>query len=327
MQTLAIRYHTFGRTEDVLQLEELPLPARCEGQVLLKILAAPINPADFGRVAGSYGELAILPAVAGLEGVAEILESSSDHLPVGSRVFVPSLIGSWQSHAFANAEELFPVPEKLPLETAAMGWVNPPTAWKLMNDFVKLQAGDTIVQNAASSALGKLVIQFAHHLGIRTVNLVRSLDSAEALKKLGANFVFLDHRDSIPSALEALGGAKAKLAFNSVGGNSALNQCKFLGDGGTLVTVGGMEREPAPFPTRYLIFNDITIKGFWISKWYRGASRNDILALHKKLFTFMENAKIAIDVTASYPLSQYKEALKAATQASKPGKILFKPNG
>ncbi|MDQ8199641.1 2-enoyl thioester reductase domain-containing protein [Pelagicoccus enzymogenes] len=325
-KTTALRHASFGKPAEVLTLETIELPELKPEQALLKVLAAPINPADFGRVGGTYGELAELPATAGLEGVAEILELGSEgtRFRVGQKVFVPSSVGSWQSHAVVDCQTLFPAPEKLPLEQAAMGWVNPATAWKLMHDFAKLQAGDIIVQNAATSAVGKLVIQIASHLGIKTVNLVRNLDATPALKKLGAGVVLVDDRDAAKAALEATNGKKAKIALNSVGGSSALGMCKLLADGGTLITFGGMDREPAPFPTRYLIFNDIRLRGFWVSKWYATAAREDILALHNEVFTFMENAKIRVDVAATYPLEDWQKALKHANQSGKSGKVLFK---
>lgn len=328
MATIALRHSEFGPAAETLSLETLELPALQPGEVLLKVLAAPINPADLGRIGGTYGELAELPATAGLEGVAEVVEAAdgTTRPRVGQKVFVPSVIGAWQTYAIAKADELYPAPEKLPIEQAAMCWVNPATAWKLLHDFARLQAGDVIVQNAATSAVGKLVIQVANHLGIKTINLVRDLSSEQRLKKLGASIVLVDDRDAAKAALKATNGKKAKLALNSVGGSSALGMCKMLADGGTLVTFGGMDRDPAPFPTRYLIFNDVRLRGFWVSKWYREASREEILALHKDVFGFMENAKIRVDVAATYSLEQYKEALAHSQKSGKEGKVLFTPN-
>ena len=88
---------------------------------------------------------------------------------------------------------------------------------------------------------------------------------------------------------------------------------------------GGMDRDPAPFPTRYLIFNDIRLRGFWVSKWYATAPREEILALHNQVFNFMENAKIHVDIAATYPLEDWQKALAHANQAGKTGKVLFKP--
>lgn len=327
--TTALRYAAYGKAEESLALETLELPQLKPGQALLKVLAAPINPADFGRIGGTYGALAELPATAGLEGVAEIIAIGKGdcQFKIGQRVFVPSENGAWQTHTIVDCSDLYPAPEKLPLEQAAMGWVNPATAWKLMHDFAALQAGDILVQNAATSAVGKLVIQIASHLGIKTINLVRSLDAADSLRALGADIVLVDDRDAAKAALAFTKGKKAKIALNSVGGSSALGMCKLLVDGGTLITFGGMDKDPAPFPTRYLIFNDIRLRGFWVSKWYQTVTREEILSLHNEVFTFMENAKIASPVATSYPLADWKKALEHSSKAGKAGKVLLLPNG
>ncbi|MDQ8202463.1 2-enoyl thioester reductase domain-containing protein [Pelagicoccus sp. SDUM812003] len=327
--TTALRYHQYGTPAETLKLEELPLDEPKEGEALVKCLAAPVNPADFGRVGGTYGDLAPLPAVGGLEGVGEIvaLGGGSTQFRVGQRVFIPSSVGSWQTAAVIPYEELYPAPEKLPVEQAAMGWVNPATAWQLMHQFVKLKAGDILVQNAPTSAVGRFVIQIADHLGIKTINLARSLDEEHALKELGADIVLIDDRGAAKAALEATKGKKAKLALNSIGGSSALGMCKLLADRGVLVTFGGMDREPAPFPTRYLIFNDIQLRGFWMTHWYATASREEIYKLHNDVFTFMENSKSAVKVIARYRLDQFKDAFEHAQKPGKGGKVMFDLSG
>jgi NADPH-dependent curcumin reductase CurA len=65
------------------------------------------------------------------------------------------------------------VPNDIPVEYAATLCVNPATAYLLLNQFVKLKAGDVIVQNAANSVCGQVVIQLAKMAGIKTVNIIR----------------------------------------------------------------------------------------------------------------------------------------------------------
>ena len=323
----ALRHHEFAQPTTALKLETIPLPALGPQQVLIKVLASPINPADTGRINGTYGDLAELPSVGGMEGVGVVaaLGANVSDFQLNQRVFVPTEIGAWQTYAIADAAELFPAPEGLSIEDAAMGWVNPATAWKLLHDFANLKAGDWIIQNAGTSAVAKLVIQFARHKGIRTANLVRSLDSEAHLKELGADLVLIDGKDAGKDFLKATGGKKAKLAFNSVGAVSAYSMCRALEDHGTLVTFGAMDREMAPFPTRYLIFNDIRLRGLWVSNFYKQAHREEIIALHNDLFTFMENAKVSQDVEATYPLEAFQEAFANNYKPGKKGKVLFKP--
>jgi len=320
----ALRYHAYGDPRDTLVLEEIPLPILGDKDVLAEMIAAPINPADFGRINGSYGELATLPATGGNEGAARVISIGSkvaDFIP-GDLVHIPQHIGSWQEYFVAPEHALYKASEKLPVEIAAMSWINPPTAWLLLHHFESLQSGDWIIQNAATSAVGKLIIQFAKHLGLKTINLVRDLAAKSHLESLGGNIVILDDRN-IYQALQRIGDPKPKLALNSIGGSSALSMAKCLADEGTLVTFGGMDRNPAPFPTRYLIFNDIRLRGFWLSKWFRNTQRKEIETLMREVADFMVKTKTKIDVASRFPLSDYRDALDHSQQPGKAGKILF----
>jgi len=189
--------------------------------------------------------------------------------------------------------------------------------------FEKLEPGNWIAQNAASSAVGKLVIQFAARQGLRCACLVRSTETAPRLRELGADAVFADDADASESALSATGGERPKLALNAVGGPSAYALAKMLAPGGTHVTYGGMTRELAPFPTRQLIFDDIRLRGFWVSEWYRRAPRSEVEATLDEIYCACEIANVATDIEAVYRLDQWQKALKRAVKPGKTGKVLF----
>jgi len=321
----ALRYHRFGPPAETLVLDTVPIPRPGPGQVLMRMLAAPINPADMGRIGGSYGDLPDLPAVGGLEGVGEIADLG-DRVKgwrLGDRVLAPPEAGSWQAYALADAENLYLAPPNADLHQAAMARVNPPTAWLMLRQFEKLEPGNWIAQNAASSAVGKLVIQFAARQGLRCACLVRSTETAPRLRELGADAVFADDADASESALSATGGERPKLALNAVGGPSAYALAKMLAPGGTHVTYGGMTRELAPFPTRQLIFDDIRLRGFWVSEWYRRAPRSEVEATLDEIYCACEIANVATDIEAVYRLDQWQKALKRAVKPGKTGKVLF----
>jgi len=326
--TQTLRYSRFGDPMETLELETIPLPQPADDEVTIRILLAPINPADFGRINGSYGTLANLPAVGGLEGVGEVVARGrkAQRFQIGSRVIFSGDPGSWQT--FANLPEtgVHPAPNSLDDEQAAMFWINPATAWRMLNDFADLNSGDWIIQNAATSAVGRLVIQFAAAKGIRTVNLVRNLKAKESLEEIGADLVVEDNRDAAKVLRETMGSDMARLGLNAVGGSSALTICKCLADQSALVTYGGMDRDPAPFPTRYLIFNDLRLYGFWVTQWYREASTAEIEEMHQTIAEAMRDQAIATPVCGCYALDDWKAAIEQSVQPGKPGKVLFKMN-
>ncbi|MDX2112110.1 MAG: 2-enoyl thioester reductase domain-containing protein [Verrucomicrobiota bacterium] len=324
MKSLALRYQQHGVPLDVLSLEEIALPDPGPGQALVKLLMASINPSDFGMVLGNYGKLKTLPAVAGREAVGEVVAVGSGVTDVkpGQRVRFPEDAGCWQTYCIAQVAELWPIPQDVPTELAAMAWVNPPTAWRLLRDG-HLGIGDWVIQNAANSAVGVFVIQMAKHLGLRTVNVVRREDLIAPLKKLGADVVVLDN-DEYPKNIHKLtGGSAVHLALNSVGGESAIRLVKSLSEEGKLVTFGAMSFEAVRFPTRHLIFSDISLSGFWMDRWLRVHSRPRAQIMFDKIFTLMRTGALTAPVEKVYPLAGYKEAL---AHAAKPrlGKILFR---
>ena len=126
----SIRYNEFGKPNEVLFLEEQPVPEPSSIEVVIKLLASPINPSDIGSILGKYGTLKELPATAGLEGIGEIVElgSAVTSLSVGQWVQMPESSGVWKSHMIAPAQELRALPSGLDAHSASMASVNPPTA-------------------------------------------------------------------------------------------------------------------------------------------------------------------------------------------------------
>jgi mitochondrial enoyl-[acyl-carrier protein] reductase / trans-2-enoyl-CoA reductase len=320
----ALIHETFGRPAEVLQLEERPVADPGPGEVKLRMLAAPIHPSDFGVILGKYGSLPELPAVAGREGVAEVVETGEgvEDFEPGDRVAVPRGAGAWQTLATVAAGDLISLPGDIPVEMAAMATVNPPTAWRLLRD-ANLAAGDWVVQNAANSAVGLHVIEMARHLGLHTLNVVRREELVGPLKERGGDAVVLEDSGYEKQVAGLTGGAPVKLALNSVGGESALRLVRALSEGGVHITFGAMQFDPVRFPTRELIFSGLVMRGFWMDKWLRSHSRARIQIMFDKIFDLMRKGVIRPSVDATYPIDQYKEALEAAGRP-RLGKVLFR---
>src|SRR5688572_30876464 len=99
--------------QDVIDAVDMTLPPPAEGQALVEVLAAPINPSDVLTLTGQYGLLPPLPAVGGNEGVGRVaqLGPSTNHgLKVGQTVLLPVGIGTWTSHLVVDARRLVALP-------------------------------------------------------------------------------------------------------------------------------------------------------------------------------------------------------------------------
>jgi len=319
-------YNEFGKPQEVLNYRETNLPNLSEGDVLLEMQYANINPSDLGMIGGSYGKLLELPATAGREGVAKVVETKGDtgELQAGDIVRIPETAGTWRTHLVTEAEKCLKIPSEIDAQQAATLFINPATAFMLLEQFVDLKPGDWIIQNAANSQVGLWVIQLAKARGIRSLNIVRREGLEDDLTKLGADHVIVENKDYPKTIKELTGGAKPKLALNSIGGESVINMIKCLADSGTCVTFGGMVGDLVRFPTRFLIFNDVQLRGFWMDKWMRTHSIQEQNAMYQNVFDVVIKNGIKTPIEAIYSLDNFVDALDHF-QKPRMGKVLLKP--
>ena len=324
-QQKAICHHEFGRPLEVLRLEDVKQAEPQVGEVRVRLLAATINPSDYGMIAGSYGRLRKLPAVAGREGVGvvEAIGRGVTRVGVGARVRFPEA-GAWQETACMAVADLLMVPGDVPIDQAAFSFINPPTAYCLLKKIVDLAPGSWVVQNAGNSAVGLSVIQMAKAMGFKTISQVRREELIAPLKALGADHVVIEGSGWAKQAKELTGGEPIQLAFNSIGGESATDQIKVLGDGGTQITFGGMVGDLVRFPTRFLIFNDVRLTGFWWDKWSQKAGKKGLNEVMGAVYAMMRDGTLKLPVEATYSFAEYEAAFKHDKQP-RLGKILIKP--
>jgi NADPH:quinone reductase-like Zn-dependent oxidoreductase len=315
--------HT-GKPYEVLETEPFSPRLPQSGEVLVRILAAPINPADLNTIEGTYGVKLELPATPGVEGCGEVVTSAHDAFSPGDRVIFLRRADTWATHTTVAASTLFKLPPGIDPLQAAMLKVNPATAWRLLRGIEPAEKGDWIVQNAGNSAVGRCVIQLARDLGIRTISFVRREELLDELRALGGDCVFLDDEAGLAAAKSALGGANAALAFNAVGGDSALRLMKLLREGGTHITYGAMGRKPLTMPNGLLIFRDIRIRGLWVTRWIENAPPTEVHAVYENLASLVAAGKIIQPVDATFFLTEFQEALARLDAPERAGKVLFR---
>ena len=316
----AIVCRAHGNPLEVLAVEQQELHEPASHEALVEINAAPINPADLNVIEGKYPIRPVLPAVAGVEGAGIVVSGA---VASGAHVILPHGVGTWREACVVAADELIVVPPDIPIEQAAMLKINPPTAWRMLHDFVALKPGDWVIQNAANSGVGRAVIQIAKSLGLRTANIVRRAELIEELKSDGADVVVCENENLPGEVADLTRGARISLGLNAVGGESALHIANALASGGTLVTYGAMGRAPLRIPNGLLIFKDIRWRGFWVTNWYQRAPASEQDAMFARLFALSRSGVLKTRIEKMYPISQVKEAIAHAQQGGRSGKILF----
>ncbi|XP_018323422.1 enoyl-[acyl-carrier-protein] reductase, mitochondrial [Agrilus planipennis] len=321
-------YEDYGEPAKVVKVVEETLSKVKPNEVLVKILAAPVNPADINTIEGKYPSKPKLPAVPGNEGVGRILEVGSDvtNLAVGDHVVpLQQNLGTWRTHAVLPAEAFLKVPLELGLVPAATLTVNPCTAFRMLRDFVDLKPGDVVIQNGANSAVGQFVIQIARTWGIKTVNIVRNRPEIDKLKDylncLGASVVLTEEELRATDIFKTEKFAKPRLALNCVGGKSATEIMRHLQNSCPIVTYGGMSREPVTVATSALIFKDIQVRGFWMSAWSKkNATSEERFEMFDELICMMVNKELKEAEHTLISFSDYAEALKNTLNPKGQGK-------
>lgn len=287
--------------------------------------AAPVNPADLNMIEGKYPVRSSLPAVPGMEGAGIVVQAEDDVQKVkeGDVVILPHGLGTWREAVAVDAAKLVTVPNDIDPIQAGMLKINPLTAWRLLHGYVALKAGDWLIQNAANSAAGRAVIQIAHELGYKTVNIVRRAELIDELKAEGADVVLLESDSLREQAKTATGGAPILLGLNAVGGESALHVANALAPDGTVVTYGAMSLQPLKIPNGLLIFKNLNFRGIWINKWYDNASVEEKMEAFQPLFEMAQRGLLRTKIEKAYPLREVKAAVAHAMQAKRSGKIVL----
>ena len=163
-------------------------------------------------------------------------------------------------------------------QAAAQLIANPVTAWVMLEEELNLKPGDWVLQTAAGSTLGRLVIQLARLRGYRTINLVRRREQVDDLLASGADAVC--HRRRRRRGTHQTGDRRTRRigALDAVGGEMGGRRC-----GGCArrhdAHLWHVERPPLPLHNGEMLFRGLTARGFWPttgSSKHPGPGRRDI---------------------------------------------------
>jgi NADPH:quinone reductase-like Zn-dependent oxidoreductase len=298
------------------------------GEVTLKVLAGPINPAELLIFEGRYASKPDLPYQPGIEavGVIEQVGEGVTSVAVGDKVIS---LGrqNWVQRVNLGEEQVIKVPDAASSAQLAMLKVNPATAWLMLTDYVSLQPGDWVVQNAANSGVGHSLIQLARANGWKTLNIVRRSSLIDSLTAVGADAVLVDGDDLGQRAREVIGDGRALLGIDAIAGSATTRLADCLDDGGTVVNYGFLSGDPCQLTPNQTVFRDISLKGFWLAKLMGGMSRDTLTGMYAKLAASIDDGTLHTPVEAMYGLEDISKALDHAHRESRDGKILLTPNG
>lgn len=333
----AIRVLSFGDPLQVLELQHnAPVVEPKEGQVLVRMHFAALNPSDVFTVKGHYpGVKAVMEKrtgfVPGLEGCGTVVRTGpAVSLSVGKRVavFLEHTAGTWQNFVIAKESQCYAVPEDMEDTVAAQLFVNPLSCLgmlRLVRETAPTCDNPWIVQTAANSTLGRMFIQAAKSFQFKTINIIRTSSEKNSLLQLGADVVIVleEEKDVLKTVQEISGMCGVAAALDAVGGDIGTMALRLLGKNGLFIGYGRMSGEPINVMNRQLMYQGITIRGFWLSTFLEGKSRAELV---DSVVDLWRNKQLNPPVEAIYALDDYKTALQAQFASSRKGKILLRMN-
>jgi len=241
----AVRIHSYGGPE-VLKYEDAPRPVPTDDDVLIKVIAAGVNPVDWKIRQGYMEGMITLPLIPGWD-VAGVIEEKGQKvtgLEIGDSVYTrPSIFrnGAYAEYIAVKASEVAFKPETIDYIQAAAVPLAGLTAWQSLFDLAHLQAGQKILIHAAAGGVGHFAVQFANWAGAHVIGTA-SADNHEFLKSIGAHETIDYTTTAFEDAVH-----DADVVLETMGGEVWQRSWKSLKKGGIMVSTlrgpeaGGMD--------------------------------------------------------------------------------------
>jgi NADPH:quinone reductase len=322
-------------SDRLIQLEKV-IPRLRKGQVLVKILAAPVNPSDLVYLMGKYGVPPVDGAYAGFEACGIVVDANAGLYGkwlVGKRVAIfatPGLDGVWSKYAITKIQYCLPVRKELSNEQASTIVVNPCTSVCLL-ERAKQLGTTAVVINAAASQVGKGVIRYAKLLGMKTIATVRSESNVEVLTKLGADKILLTTDKEFKSRLrESAKAFNASVLLDSVADKDTPKLLSCMPNSSTAIVYGRLTETHDPigglFSVSDVIFRDIKIEGFWLATYIRKAGPLKVILLSRKVQKLFADGIFDTDVYGRFGFKDFAKAINHYAKNKSDGKVIFQPD-
>ena len=323
------QFSNYGKPDEAINCIDIPdLDDPDENEVLIDVLACPINPADVLNIEGKYGIKAKLPARLGAECVGKVKKVGDlvKEFKEGD-IVLPLDRENWVQQKIVDEKNLIMLPNNIDPIQLSMLKVNPATAYLMLKKYVKLQPGDWIIQDAANSGVGQCIIRLAKMEGIKTINIVRRKELASDLEDIGADFVIQDSPNMASEVKELTNGGDVKLAIDAVGGDIILRIGDCLQEEATILNYGLLSGKNIEMTSYQTVFKRLVLTGFWLMPWLQNMSRKEIFDMYNHLSNLIASNKLHVPIEKTYPLEEIKKAVKHSAAYNRSGKIILTPNG
>lgn len=314
--------------QNVLSHGTLKLPELKPTDVLVEVYGGPINPSDVYYTEGLYPVKRNKPTICGFEGSGVVIQTGGDPrfdwLKDQKVCFFGGderSYGSWGNYTVMPGHTVFPLPEGVNLKQGTSCLVNPLT----VEIFLKVcedRKHQCIVHTGAAGALGKMLIKGCAENGIKLINIVRSDEQVEMLKKNGSEFVLNCKTKSFPSDFAALvKQLRPSAFFDAVAGSVGSLIVTLMTSNAYVYVYGNLSREDYMLNPSPILFKNIKIEGIWLTKW---AGKQEIAGLAAQAFSRLADGTYQTGFAQEFPPSQIKEAIEYYSKNASKGKVLIK---
>jgi NADPH:quinone reductase-like Zn-dependent oxidoreductase len=309
----AVVIHEYGGPE-VLKYEDIPRPEPNDDQLLIRVIAAGVNPVDSMIRSGMFAKEGnrAFPIILGgdVAGVVEKVGSKIKKFKAGDPVFAYVSLdnsGGYAQYALVTEREAAPKPKSLTYVEAAAMPIVAITAWQALIDTAKLSAGQTVLVHGGSGGVGSFAIQIAKARGAKVI-ATASTANQDFLKQLGADVAI----DYTKQKFEDV-AKDVDVVLDSIGRDTLARSYGVVKKGGLIVSLVARPKE-----------SELEKHGI------RGAALNvepnsEELAEIGKL---IDDKKIKVIVSQTFPLSEAMKAQEQVATGHTRGKIVLKiPDG
>jgi len=319
----AVLVRQFGGPE-VLKLEEIPTPKPTAGQVLVKIHAAGVNPADTYARTGNYAVLPPLPYTPGTDG-AGVVESVGDGIKKvkpGDRVYIAkSLSGTYAECALALESQVFPLPDRISFAQGAGVFIPYGTAYHAIHHQAKAHGGETVLIHGASGGVGIASVQMTRALGLTVFGTASTVKGLELVTREGARQAF-DHSNAAykDEIMKATAGRGVDIILEMLANVNLGADLKLLAQKGRVVVIGS--RGDVTITPRDIMSRRASVRAFTL--W--ALTDAEAVDVHAGINAGLENGTLRPVVGSEIPL---KDAAQSHINVMKPsgafGKIVLIP--
>jgi len=318
-----------GNEKGEPSLKEFPLPQPSTNQVLVKVEYAPINPTDLLKMRGFYGKPQDYNTTFhGSEGSGVVVAVGNDlKIPykVGDRVHIGG--GSWGQYVLTESEGISRVlQDDLSMEQAACHFVNPATVY-YMGVVAERGNHKAAIHTAGSSALGRMLIRYFKHKGIKLINVVRREEYIEELKKEGADYVLNSTSENFEAQLKEIAEKEnATLAFDAIGGEFTNKVLKSQPAGSECLVYGALSGFEVKNIDIMELFKGKTVGVLFLPLYLKEfKEKTDIVKFYDDVHTYLPNL-LGSKIQKVFKIEDFKDALAFYEENSSKGKVLFQPN-